>query len=274
MFPFRTLSVLFVAFILLGTTACNYKGYYQKSTQDYASRASNDPKMIHIRSYGSLTSDLRQHDNKYFEYSSVLSNKVASLPGVDTALVFLTDKNAYVGLLTDWSATGTNAHGGSAKREQTNTGTTEGVYNVDNGSSSWDLRKVATPYNSYFSHKDSSDLSSEFRQVVGDTIRNNHQKAEEVHISANMEFVNQLLEFAKASWAHKPLAPLTPEFNKLVQYVFGMGNAVPLPLYETGVDGSGVPSKPDTGMKPTPTPAPAPAPSAAPKPSYKPAPKG
>lgn len=228
----RSYALIGVAFMLGLLTACNYTSHYQKSNHDYASRNANDPKMTRVRSYGSSSTDPKQHVNRYFEYSSIISNEVAALPGINTALVFLTDKNAYVGILTDWSATGTKARGGAKSREQDNTGTTEGVYNVSNGSPIWDNRQVATPYNSYFSTKDYTDLSTELRQVIGDTVRTSFPRAQEVHISANREFVNQSLEFAKVAWAKKSLDPLTNEFNALVQYIFGQGNAVPLPLYE------------------------------------------
>lgn len=225
----RRLSALAAAAVLLSAlSACNYKGHFQKSNYDYASRAANDPKMMHVRSHGGWTGDPKQHDNKYFEYSSALSNKVASLPGINTAIVFLTDKNAYVAVMTDWSATGARAHGG--KEEQDNTGTTEGVYNVSNGSSKWDNRQVATPYNSYFTHKDYMDISTELRQVIGNTVRDMHQRVEEVHVSANREFVNQSLEFAKVAWQNKPLSGLTPRFNTLVKYIFANGHEIPLPL--------------------------------------------
>ncbi|QMV42996.1 hypothetical protein [Cohnella cholangitidis] len=233
----RSGSLLGIALLLVLMTACNYKSYFQKSANDYASRSANDPKMTGVRSYGSLSGNPKQHDNRYFEYSSALSNKVASLPGVNTALVFLTDKNAYVGILTDWSATGTEARGGPRSHEQDNSGTTEGVYNVSTGSSKWDNRQVATPYNSYFTHKDFGDLSTELRQVIGDTIRKDFARAQEVHISANREFVNQSLEYAKAAWLKKPLAPLTTDFNTLVQYTFANGNKVPIPLYSKQTPG-------------------------------------
>ncbi|MFB9277441.1 hypothetical protein [Cohnella cellulosilytica] len=227
----RSCLLIGIALTLGLLSACNYKSYFQKSTQDYGSRTVNDPKMSQTRSYGAYTADPKQHENRYFEYSSALSNKVAALPGINTALVFLTDKNAYVAIMTDWSATGTKATGGPRSREQDNTGTTEGVYNVNNGSPKWDNRQVATPYNSYFTHKDPSDLSSELRQVIGTKVREHFSRAQEVHISANREFVNQSLEFAKEAWLKKPLAPLTKDFNTLVQYTFGTGNEIPLPLY-------------------------------------------
>ncbi|MCC3374772.1 YhcN/YlaJ family sporulation lipoprotein [Cohnella sp. REN36] len=213
---------------LLG--ACNYKSEFHKSAHDYGSRLANDPKMARVRAYSAVTTDPKMHDNKYFEYSSKLSYKVSNLPGVSDAIVMLTDKNAYVGITTDWTATGTLSHGGKRMREQDNTGTTEGVYNVDTGSSRWDPRKIVTPYNSYFSHKDISDLSTEFRQTIAENVRKLAPNVQGVHISANQEYMNQLLDFARASWAGKPLAPLIPEFNKLAKYTFSLGGQVPIPI--------------------------------------------
>jgi hypothetical protein len=229
----RILATVCGLALVCGLTACNYTSYYQKSSNDYASRAKNDPKMTRVRSYGSLTHNPKQHDNRYFEYSSKASYDVKSLPGVNAAIVMLTDKNAYVAILTDWTATGTKSHGGASTREQDNTGTTEGVYNVDSGRTDVGPR-VATPYNSYFTHKDVSDLSSELKQVIGDTVRRSNPRVQEVHISANKEFVNQMLEFAKQSWGGKPLAPLTPRFNRLMKYTFASSDEIPLPLYESG----------------------------------------
>lgn len=215
-----------------GLTGCNYVAHYQKSNYDYASRSKNDPKMIRVRSYGSLTNDPKQHDNQYFEYSSKASYDVKALPGVSSAIVMFTDKNAYAAVLTDWTAIGTKSHGGASTREQDNTGTTEGVYNIDTGGPTNVGPRIATQYNSPFTHKDVSDLSSELKQVIGDTIRKDLPRVQEVHISANKEFVNQMLEFAKLSWGGQSLQEYTPQFNKLVHYTFGRGNDVPLPLYE------------------------------------------
>lgn len=219
--------------LALSLSACNYRAYHQKSSgYDYGSRSTDDPKVMQIKSYGANNSDPSQHDNRYFEYSNALSRQVSALPGIASAMVFLTDRNAYVGIMTDWSATGTRSRG-SAPREQQNGGTMEGVYNVDNGRTAGpDASQFAQSHNSYFTHKDVSDISSKLKQTIADEIRRGHPRVAEVHISANREYVNQLVEFAKEAWAGKQLAPLTPEFNRLVQYIFGMGKAVPLPLHE------------------------------------------
>lgn len=222
--------------LALSLSACNYRAYHQQSSgYDYGSRGAGDSKVMHVRSHGAYSSDPRQHDNRYFEYSNALSRQVSALPGIASAMVFLTDRNAYVGIMTDWSATGTQARG-SAQREQQNGGTMEGVYNVDNGRVAGpDANGFAQSHNSYFTHKDVSDISSKLRQTIADEIRRGHPRVSEVHISGNREYVNQLVEFAKEAWAGRPLAPLTPEFNRLVQYMFGMGKEVPLPLHERPV---------------------------------------
>lgn len=237
------LGQLTVSVLLAGAlTACNYNDYYRKiSGYNYASRDRDDPKMTRMRSYGSFSSNPHQHDNLYFEYSSDLSRRIAMLPGIYNALVFLTDRNAYVGIMTDWSAAGTLSRAGRRMREVENSGTMEGVYNVDNGSPKWDNRHIATPYNSYFTQKDPHDLSSKLRQTIGDEVRRLHPRVQEVHISANREFMNQLVEFGKESWAGRSLGPLTPDFNRLVQYMFGNGTQIPVPLYERlpGADSPG-----------------------------------
>lgn len=230
----RCAHALLLAAALTGALGgCNYKAHHQRSANDYGSRTAGDPKMSGVRAYSHVVTDPRAHDNRYFEYSSALSYRLSNVPGVANAIVMLTDKNAYVGISTDLTATGVRSHGGGRdSRDQDNTGTTEGVYNVDTGSTSWDLTKIVTPYNSSFSHKDISDLSTEFRQTLANEVRKMAPNVNGVHISANMEYMNQLLGYAKASWDGQPLAPLTPSFNRLAKYMFAAGDEVPLPVPE------------------------------------------
>lgn len=186
-----------VAVAALPVSGCNYKAHFQKSLQDYASRSSNDPKMRHERSYGTMSADPARHDNLYFEFSAALTDKVAALPGVGAALVFLTDKNAYAGITTDASGLGTGSTGDRRRASR------EGL--------------------------DFVNLSSELRQTIGDTIRKEAPLLREVHISDNPEFVNQALGYAQAAWMKKPLSPLTADFNRLVRHTFGPSGDIPLP---------------------------------------------
>jgi YhcN/YlaJ family sporulation lipoprotein len=220
------------AFVLVaGLTACNYNSHFEKSSgYDYASRNSSDPRMMQVRSHGTSASNANQHDNRYFEYSPALSRQIAALPGINNAFVFLTDRNAYVGITTDSSATGVRAHGGDAEMEQDNSGTMNGYYS--RAKERWDTRNAAPLYNGYFTHKDITDISSKLRQTIGNEIRRAHPRVSEVHISANREYVNQLFEYAKEAWNGKPLAPLLDDFNRLAKYIFAQGTEIPLPLYQ------------------------------------------
>jgi YhcN/YlaJ family sporulation lipoprotein len=224
----RMAAIALSAAVLATAGGCGYKQHAQNSDTDYGSRAANDPKMIGKKAYGAKTNDPQQHDNAFFEYSSAISNKVASLNGVSSAIVMLTDKNAYVGLMLDWSAVGTRGSQGTI--EQNNTGTTEGVYNVENGSPYGNSRALVYPYNSYFSVNDLNNLSNELKQTVAVQVRDMAPDVQEVHISANMELMNYFNEFAKEAWGGRPLTPWIDPFNTVVSYYFAGGKVMPPPL--------------------------------------------
>ncbi len=144
----------------------------------------------------------------------------------------LTDKNAYVGIALDWTAVGTKKTGGRDAREQNNTGTNEGTYNYDNGSPYYNNQKLITPYNSYFSVNDTNQLSGKLKQTIAVKVRKLVPRVQEVHISANKEFVNEMVDYAKESWAGHPLTPLTGEFNTFVKYQFADGKLMPQSVHE------------------------------------------
>ncbi|MCA0757777.1 YhcN/YlaJ family sporulation lipoprotein [Paenibacillus sp. N4] len=228
----RMAALLLTAAVLSAAAGCNYEELAQQSDTDYGSRQANDPKMLGERAYGPMTNNPHQHDNAFFEYSSAISNKVSTLNGVASAIVMLTDKNAYVGLMLDWSAVGTKNNGGT--NEQDNTGTNEGVYNVDTGSPYGNSRALVYPYNSYFSVNDVNDLSNELKQTVAKQVRQLAPNVEEVHISANMELVNYFNEFAKEAWGGRSLMPWIDTFNTVIKYHFAGGKIMPPPLTQPG----------------------------------------
>lgn len=206
-------------------TACGYEKRIQNSDYDYGSRKSGDPKMSQVKLYGSTTNNAYQHDNTFFEYSNTISKKVTELNGIASAIVMLTDRNAYVGLVLDWTAVGTKNSGHTT--EQNNSGTSEGVYNHDTGSPYWDNRQLVTPYNSYFTVNDHHQLSDELKQTVAARVRKFAPMVQEVHISANMDFVNQMNEYAKQAWMNHSLTPWIEDFNILVKHQFAGGNIMP-----------------------------------------------
>ena len=227
----KTLLLLLSSLIVvLLSGGCNYKQLVQDSDQNYGTRQKNDPKLLGSRMYGATTADSEQHSNRFFEYSAHLSREVTSLNGVGQAIVMLTDRNAYVGIVLDATATHTVRSGSKTLREQNNGGWMEGVYNHKTGSDTWDNRQLVTPYNSYFSVNDHNELSSKLKQTIAVRVRRLAPAVQEVHITANRDLVNQFVEYAKEAWAGHDLHPYLKPFNILVQKHFIGASAMPVPL--------------------------------------------
>lgn len=225
-------AVLAAALAVLPAGCTAYKNKYESSTYDYGTRKPNDPKMQGPRMFGSQTGDPNQHVNRRVEYSSLLSREVSRINGIAGAIVMLTEKNAYAGIMLDWTATGTIKNGGTSRIDQSFGGSGDGVYNNDTGSPYWDNSRMATPYNSYFTVNDPDALSDELKQTIAKRIRGLAPYVQEVHISANMDFVNDLNDYAKEAWGGRSLAPWIDAFNTLVQHQFAGGKTMPTPLRE------------------------------------------
>jgi len=225
----RSLALIALAAVVASGCA-SYERKVQDSDYDYGARQANDPKMLSSRNYGSTTGNPNQHDNQWVEYSSLLTNEVSGLNGVSSGLVFLTEKNAYVALMLDWTAVGTKTRGGGSMKEQNNGGMNEGVYDNDTGSPYWNNRQLATPYNSYYTVNDHNALSPELKQRIASRVRGLAPRVQEVHISANMDFVNEMTEYAKEAWGGSSLTPWVEPFNILVKHQFAGGQTMPLPL--------------------------------------------
>ncbi|MEK3885358.1 hypothetical protein [Paenibacillus sp. PL2-23] len=228
----RMAFVALSAAMLSVLAGCNYEQLVQQSDYDYGSRKPGDPKTVGPVAYGNVTGNEHHHQNAFFEYSSALSNKVTSLNGVASAIVMLTDKNAYAAILLDWTAVGTTSSGGT--EEQNNTGSNAGVFNADTGSPYSDGRLLATPYNSFFTVNDHHNLSHELKQTIATLIRESLPAVQEVHISANMELNNYFTEFAKEAWGGRSLTPWIGKFNEVVQYHFDGGKVMPLQITMPG----------------------------------------
>ncbi|MCQ6559324.1 hypothetical protein [Paenibacillus mendelii] len=223
---FRFLALALIAAV--GLTGCNYERRVQDSTYDYGTKQKGDPKMLGGRMYGAATSNPHQHANRWIEYSTHLSTEISNINGIAAGMVFLTDKNAYVGMTLDWTATGTQKIGGRKSREQSNT--SEGVYNINTGSPYWNNQRFAGPYNSNMTINDHNDISSELKQTIAVHIRRLAPAVQEVHISANMEFVNQIVQYAQEARLGRSLTPWVDSFNMLVKHQFEGGDYVPEPL--------------------------------------------
>jgi hypothetical protein len=168
----------------------------------------------HSKAYGTMMPDPKQHHNTRFEYSHDISTAVTSVDGVATSIVMLTDRNAYVAVVMD--STASDIKGNAGLKEQNNIGTSKGIYYTGTSNGLSDGRKVVTNYNSYYTLNDHNDLGKEFKQRIAEKVRSMSPYIREVHISANKEFINSMAEIAKQLWLGKPMKPLVSTFNQLV----------------------------------------------------------
>lgn len=135
------LSILLAAFWCAG---CSNPNGERRSITNYGSQK-DAPTESGERAYGSQQhGGYLIHENSKLAYSRELSDAVSHIPGVSTAIVMLTDRNAYISVMIDNTATGTI--GGEAPAETNNSGTSQGNYNAVTGSPYADPNQLATGY--------------------------------------------------------------------------------------------------------------------------------
>ena len=216
---YAIVSIALAGVALTGISGCNYTSHYEKSLNDFGSRKVNDPKVKSLQRYNTLSADPNQHDNTSIAYSAELSKALIGLDGIGAAIVMLSDKNAYVAIALDGAATGTKAHGGRSSREQSRIGEVDP--NIHGKNQPLGSQNLVSPFNSCYTVKDPKSLSSELKQVVAQNVRQLKPDIRDVHISANMDFINRMNDFAMEAWMGRSLTPLTPQFNALVKSHFG-----------------------------------------------------
>lgn len=166
------------------------------------------------------------HNNRKLGYSDFLSTQVMALSGVNSAIVMITDQNAYVAVLIDNSATGTRG----SKRETNNDGTRVGIYDPGSpGSDYVSPNKLHSGANNYETSQDHRTLSHRFKQRIAEKIRYLNPGLMDVYISANREFLNDMNRYAQESWKGNSLDPYLPEFNHKVASLFGTTQLLPNP---------------------------------------------
>lgn len=195
----------------------------RRSATNYGSQK-DAPEETGERAYGSQQhGGILIHENSKLAYSRGLSDAVSNIPGVYSAAVMLTDRNAYIAVMVDNTATGTI--GGDAPMETNNTGTSQGDYNAATGSPYADPRQLATGFNSGYTTEHEEHLSHPFKQTIALTVRRLQPTVHDVFISANRGFVNQMNAYAQKAWSGNSLDSYVNDFNATCNRIF----AVPEP---------------------------------------------
>ena len=217
-----------------------YKEQFHDSDSDYGSERAfqEGNRSPAYRLYADRPSD---HDNRRLFVSEQAMYRVDDVQGVGAAVVVITDRNAYVGVMTDNTSTGTFGKGNSS--DVNNAGTSEGVYDIYSGSAKADPRLLATRTNNLFTVPGREPLSGKLMQNVALKIRDMHPHVMNVFISANRDFVNALNSYASDFRKGLPLDRRIDEFNQMVSVMFplapaggggGIGSA-----NENGAEGTG-----------------------------------
>lgn len=214
------LTLSLVMLLLVAGCSSEYKRYSkQLDDSDYGSLQAQQEQKGKMITFGTNHPDDNQHINSTVQYSKKISSAVSSIGGVGTARVFLTDKNAYVAVVLD------NTGRGYAKSKdyiQQNTSTNNNTIAPNTITNN--------PFKHFISVNDSTQLTDRFKQTIADTVFARAPEIEEVHISANLEFMFYMDEFAQAAWANEPLDTYMKQFNILVQHQFANGLIMPTSL--------------------------------------------
>lgn len=206
-----------------GFAGCSNPNGERRGPTNYGSQK-DAPAETGERAYGSQLHGVRLfHENSRLTYSRELSDAVSNISGVNSAIVMLTDRNAYIAILVDSTATGTM--GGAARAETNNSGTSQGFYNAVTGGSDADPKQLATGFNSGYTTEHEENLSHPFKQTIAVTVRRLYPPVHDVFISANRDFINQMNAYAQEAWKGNKLDGYVKEFNAACNRIF----AVPEP---------------------------------------------
>ena len=205
--------------IISGCTLGEYGGYtkqYEQSVYDYGSRQKGDDKPVEgPQAYGKQIKGKHNHDNREYHYSKETSYFIGDLPGISQAYVFITDRNAYVGILLDDTASG--LYRGEDRTEDLTDYTR---YPKTQNTHPADPRRLAIGFDNPSTVEDHRNLSHELKQTIAVNIRIMHPQLLEVYISANQNYLNTLVQYSQDGGSAKGKHIKLHSFNAMVAKEF------------------------------------------------------
>ncbi|MDF2669212.1 MAG: hypothetical protein K0R67_1518 [Paenibacillus sp.] len=203
--------------LLANMCACTYKEEFESSPSDYGSRTDKN-EATGIRSYNTQMK-AADHNNHKMVFSQYSSDVIDDMKGIRSSFVIITDKNAYVAILLDGTATG--AKGKGIKNRSDRTIISPGIDDHSDITKSLKPGDIAMEKYSFPTIPNPQDLSSELHEDLSKVIRQLHPEITNVFVSANQDFINQFSQYAHESWRGAPLDTYVPQFNSLVLNHFG-----------------------------------------------------
>lgn len=220
---FRLLLTILCTSLVIPLGGC-YSWYDYNSANNFSSKR-DAPNADTSRAYQTQQQYAAvSHKHSNLEMSQFLSDQVAAMDGVNSAIVMLADNIAYVAITIDKTATGTH----SSPSETNNAGTVRGLYSPYTPfNDSADPKKLATGTNSYETVMNHEQITHLFKQKIAEKIRSLQPTVADVYISANRIYINEMNKLSQAAWSGKDLRPYLPEFDALSESIFGTQPTIP-----------------------------------------------
>ncbi|MDP5275332.1 hypothetical protein [Chengkuizengella axinellae] len=215
----KTTYFIHALIIMALLTSCNYREEYTQSEQNLNERTLNEMSNIKMKNVqGQDVKTIDAHENTSIRFSPFTAKEIMDIPGISHSYVILTNRNAYVSLVLDHTATGGFAKGNI--HEQNNSGKSDNGYNENGGITYTSPKNLVTDTNSKFTLEDENNISSRLKEKVIMEVKKLNPRVDEIYVSANRAFVNQLNVYAQKTWRGNSLKPYVNEFNESVKIYF------------------------------------------------------
>ncbi|MCZ8514097.1 hypothetical protein O9H85_17025 [Paenibacillus filicis] len=221
----KLIAAAFIGSALLAVAGCSPK-YDYPSANNFGSKR-DLPRQDTSRAYQTQQEYARvSHQVTKLDMNQFLSDQVAAMDGVGSAIVMMGDHVAYTAITIDSTATGTK--GGPGPRETNNYGWVRGLYNparpYDDTAYPDDL---ITGFNGDETEAHHEHLSHLFKQKIAEKIRLLQPDVSDVYITANRIVVNEFTKLAQEAWHGRSLDPYRGEFITMMEQLFGTSRTIP-----------------------------------------------
>ncbi|MEK8131165.1 hypothetical protein WMW72_24985 [Paenibacillus filicis] len=221
----RLISMALVLLICQLMTGC-FSRYDYNSANNYGSKR-DMPRQDTSRAYQTAQQYAPvSHKISKLEMNQFLSDQVAAMDGVSSAIVMMGDNIAYTAITIDSTASGTR--GGDVKGTETNNyGLVKGLYNPYTPLSDYADPNDLITANGAETEMHHEHLSHLFKQKIAEKIRSLQPTAADVYISANRVIVNEFNRMAQESWHGRSLEPFKGHFIEMMERTFGTDPTIP-----------------------------------------------
>lgn len=223
---FRLFTGVLTLSIVTALTGC-FSWYDYNSANNYGSKR-DMPRQDTSRAYQTQQQYAPvSHKITKLEMNQFLSDQVAAMYGVSSAIVMMGDNVAYTAITFDSTATGTR--GGEIRGKETNNyGLVKGLYNTYTPQSDYaDPSQLISGAGGAETEMHHEHLTHLFKQKIAEKIRSLQPTVTDVYITANRNIVNEFTRLAQQSWQGRSLEPHTGHFTEMMEATFGTVPTIP-----------------------------------------------